>query len=357
MAASQGPRRKTVSRCTQETDRCTHVFDIASYSLFKGLGDGKFVQSATFVAGGHEWCIRFYPEGHAGEEFRDYVAVYLELMTKNAEVRALFDFRLVNQATGRSASVLCHTSPVVFKSGVMQWGSRKLKKKSELESSPYLQSDRLLIKCNVTVIMGVPVSVPETTCEIAVPPSDLSDDLARLLEEEKRADVGFNVKGEVFRAHKFVLAMRSTVFEAELYGLLRDNGSITIKDMEPDVFKALLHFIYTDSLPSMEDLDGDDSEEMVKHLLVAADRYAMERMKLMRESILCEKLVVENVANILALADQHHCNKLKDACTRFISSSDRMDDLMATKGYEHLKRACPSVFMDIWEKAVKSRKL
>jgi speckle-type POZ protein len=60
--------------------------------------------------------------------------------------------------------------------------------------------------------------------------------------------------------------------------------TIPIEDMQPAVFGVLLHFIYTDSLPSMEHLVGDDAEEMVKHLLVAADRYAMERMKVLCES-------------------------------------------------------------------------
>jgi speckle-type POZ protein len=31
----------------------------------------------------------------------------------------------------------------------------------------------------------------------------------------------------------------------------------------------------------MDYVDGDEKEEMVKHFLVAADRYAMERVKVM----------------------------------------------------------------------------
>ena len=54
--------------------------------------------------------------------------------------------------------------------------------------------------------------------------------------------------------------------------------------MQPAVFRALLHF-YTDSTPSMEGFHAEDSKEMVKHLLVAADRYAVERLKLMCEGI------------------------------------------------------------------------
>ncbi|WVZ94438.1 hypothetical protein U9M48_040329 [Paspalum notatum var. saurae] len=105
-----------------------------------------------------------------------------------------------------------------------------------------------------------------------------------------------------------------------------------------------------------DNLDEVESQEMIKHLLVAADRYAMERMKLMCESILSKWLDIESVTTTLALADQHHCEKLKHACIAFINSSDAKD-LVESKGYEHLKRACPDVFVDIWERAAKSRKL
>ncbi|KAL6843274.1 hypothetical protein ACP4OV_026987 [Aristida adscensionis] len=361
MAAFQGPRRTTVSRCAPEADRCTHVFDIAGYSLLRGLGAGKSIESATFVVGGYDWCVRFKPDGDSGEDNQDYVSVYLDLTTKGAEVRALFDFRLLNRATGGlSSSVLAQATPLVFNGARMSRGFKHFKKRSDLEASPYLSDDRLVIHCNVTVVMGTPVSKSEAICEIQVPPSDLPGNLAKLLEEEKRADVTFEVKGEVFRAHGFVLAMRSPVFEAELYGSMKEKGKmqgITVEDMEPGVFKALLHFIYTDSLPPMDDLDEVESQEMFKHLLVAADRYATERMMLVCESILCKNLDVENVAATLVLADRHNCNKLKDACIRFINSSDRTADVMASEGYKHLKRACPAIFMDIWEKAAKSQKL
>jgi speckle-type POZ protein len=187
----------------------------------------------------------------------------------------------------------------------------------------------------------------------------LSDNFGKLLETAEEADVTFDVKGEFFPAHMIVLATRSPVFKAELYGPMRDKQrlNITVQDMQPAVFKALLHFIYTDSLPPMEHLDGDDNKNMVKHLLVAAYRYAMERMKIECEAILCKSLDVETVATTLALADQHHCSGLRDACAEFIVSSNRMDDVLASQGYAHLKRSCPAVLVDILERATKSRKI
>jgi speckle-type POZ protein len=53
----------------------------------------------------------------------------------------------------------------------------------------------------------------------------------------------------------------------------------------------------------LDDLDEVESQEIVKHLLVAAGRNAMERMKLMCESILSKRIDVHSVATTLALAD------------------------------------------------------
>jgi speckle-type POZ protein len=287
--------------------------------------------------------------------------VHLELLSKSAEVRVLISLWLINPAaTTPPSSLVVKEETAVFSDAHPCVGSRRFKKKAELEASPYLQDDRLVIQCDVTVIKWTCVSQSEKTCGIQVPPSDFPNDLGRLFDAAKRTDVTFKVQGEVFRAHKVVLAIRSPVFEAELYGPVgEDNRSeaISIEDMEPDVSRALLQFIYTDSLPAMDELDGDEKQEMFKRLLVAADRYGMERMRLICESMLCKGLKAETVAETLALADQHNCIKLRDACIGFINDSPkRMDTVMESSGYEHLKRACPAVFIDIWEKVAKCRR-
>jgi len=93
------------------------------------------------------------------------------------------------------------------------------------------------------------------------------------------ADVTFEVGEERFAAHRLVLGARSSVFMAELLGPMKEkNRHIRIDDMEPRVFKAMLHFIYTDSLHKMH---KRDTYAMDQHLLVAADRYGLERLKLM----------------------------------------------------------------------------
>lgn len=63
---------------------------------------------------------------------------------------------------------------------------------------------------------------------------------------------------------------------------------------------------------------------MAQHLLAAADRYGIERLRLLSETRLCEDLSINSVATTLALAEQHHCFQLKDVCLKFVASPENL---------------------------------
>ncbi|KAK1686191.1 hypothetical protein QYE76_047039 [Lolium multiflorum] len=259
------------SRCTPARAKATLTFEIAGYSLRKGMGRGKSVRSAPVSVGGYNWCIGCCPDVGTGET-NDYLTVFLMLLSNPAEPRALYDLRLVNKASGLSSSVVsCLESPMVFNCDHNPIALEAIER-SRLEGSRLLQDDCLVIECDLTVFKE-PLIVDESA-GLQMPPSNLSENLGNLLKTGEEADVTFEIEGEIFPVHKIVLAMRSPVFKAQLYGPMRDKTiqKITVEDMQPAVFSAFLHFIYTDLLPSMEDLDDDEKKEMVKHLLVAADR-------------------------------------------------------------------------------------
>nr|CAB3490359.1 unnamed protein product [Digitaria exilis] len=73
-----------------------------------------------------------------------------------------------------------------------------------------------------------------TTQFVTVPPSNMPSHFSRLLQDGHGVDVTFEVAGETFAAHRYVLAERSSVFMAELFGPMKEKAMdyIRIDDME-----------------------------------------------------------------------------------------------------------------------------
>lgn len=129
-------------------------------------------------------------------------------------------------------------------------GYKRFFKRTLLETSDYLKDDCLSIKCCVGVVKSH--TEGPKIYSIAVPPSDIGQQFGRILESGKGSDVNFTVDGEVFSAHKLVLAARSPVFRAQLFGPLKDKNTqcIKVEDIEAPVFKVLFSLSLSSS-PSL----------------------------------------------------------------------------------------------------------
>ncbi|RLM51054.1 hypothetical protein C2845_PMPSC055582 [Panicum miliaceum] len=243
-----------------------------------------------------------------------------------------------------------------FSPGGTGHGFPEFVRREFLEKSEHLSNDCIKISCDVIIPDDLRteyriIAASPRVSSIAVPPSDLDRHLGDLLEGKEGADVTFQVAGEAFSAHRFLLAARSRVFKAELLGAMKEGAAtgvcVRVDDMLPQVFKALLHFVYTDSLPAMEE---QEEAAMAQHLLEAADRYELPRLRLICEDKLCRHLDVSTAATTLVLAEQHHCRGLKKACIEFLASRHALEELMATDGFEHLVKSCPALVKEIMSK-------
>jgi speckle-type POZ protein len=123
-------------------------------------------------------------------------------------------------------------------------------------------------------------------------------------------------------------------------------SAIQIDDMEAHVFRALLTFMYTDALPG--DMDQQEEYAMAQHLLVAADRYDLDRLKLISEDMLTSRINASSVATIWALAEQHQCHDLKAACLAFLMrSSTNLNEVLDSEDFENLIESYPHVVKDL----------
>ncbi|KAI3961592.1 hypothetical protein MKW92_032786, partial [Papaver armeniacum] len=209
-------------------------------------------------------------------------------------------------------------------------GYSQYMKRSELESSSYLKDDCLSITCTISVLQTRDEEGKPKHQVIHVPPSDVTQNLKDLLKSEVGCDVTFRVGNEFFRAHKLILAARSPVFRAQFFGSFGnpDIETVTIQEFEPFAFKAMLLFLYSDEVPETHELSNSDSPctstTIMQHLLVAADRFGLTRLKIMCEEKLYEQMTANTVATTLALAEQHQCPQLKTVCLNFAAKPENL---------------------------------
>ncbi|XP_057484213.1 BTB/POZ and MATH domain-containing protein 3-like isoform X2 [Actinidia eriantha] len=319
------------SKSISETVNGSHHFTITGYSLAKGMGPGKYISSDVFTVGGYDWAIYFYPDGKNIEDSSMYVSVFIALASEGTDVRALFELTLLDQSGRAKHKVHSHfdraleSGPYTLKYRGSMWGYKRFFRRTTLETSDYMKDDCLAMHCTVGVVR-TRLEGPKQYI-IAVPPSDMGWNLKYLLESEVDCDIFFQVGDETFKAHKIILAARSPVFRAQFYGLLGNpnKDKVVLQDLEASIFKAMLLFIYSDKLPDVQEITGSASLStttiMVQHLLAAADRFGLDRLKQLCEAKLCGEINVDTVAATLPLAEQHQCLQLKAISLKFAAAN------------------------------------
>lgn len=293
---------------------------------------GETLKSSIFSAGPNDnlkWCLRVNPKG-LDEESKDYLSLYLLLIScDKSEVHAKFKFSILNHKREETKGMESQRA-YRFVQG-KDWGFKKFIRRDFLmdDANGLLPDDKLTLFCEVNVVAdSVNIFGQSSTCRLTVPKCNLSQDLGALLDRGSFTDVTLDVEGQEFLAHRAILAARSPVFAAMFEHAMeeRKNGRVEIKDLTQDVFSEILKFMYTGNSPNVD--------RMANALLSAADKYQLERLKLMCEDALCQNLTVENAADTLILADLHCAEHLKTMCIKFINS--HVSEVMDTPGWSIL---------------------
>lgn len=163
----------------------------------------------------------------------------------------------------------------------------------------------------------------KTVCSLAI-----CDDYEKLFESGVGSDVVFMADGKEFKVHKIILIARSSVFAAMFAHEMQESiqNAVEIKGIKPKVLKELLRFIYSGKVKGITKIADD--------LLVAAERYSVEELKSMCETILCDKLSLDNVLYYLSLAELNNTANLKcKAILFFVSNSEIIVDKPEFKAF------------------------
>lgn len=151
-----------------------------------------------------------------------------------------------------------------------------------------------------------------------------------LLNLEKVNDVSFVFGKITIPANMLLLSKRSpvfaTMFQTDM--LEKKNGQVEISDIEPNIFKFLLDFVYHGKITSAVSGDG-----WLK-LMVAADKYSIIGLMTICEERISKTLCIDNVVDVFIIADLVKTKVLKEKSKRFIF--DHKLSIVRTDGYKNL---------------------
>ncbi|XP_065204315.1 speckle-type POZ protein-like [Planococcus citri] len=275
---------------------CSHLWKINNYSAIVGK-PGEKLRSEKFSApdDNFNWCLELKVCEFAIVQFRLRPDCYDDLR-KFESVTGHVEFHVEEPNLGLVMSIAEKASFTFMNDDdiddqELDFGGT-IPGISIDQIKQFISEDELLIRCQVSYFKKNEIvaifslnnsnSVRMAECSL------LSNDMEKCFNEDRFKDVKILVKGEEFRAHKMILATRSSVFEKMLcVDMLESKKNyIDITDMEPATFKEMLRYIYTGKVKNLD--------ELAFELLPAADRFDLEELKIMCEGVLLKKLSPDN---------------------------------------------------------------
>lgn len=151
---------------------------------------------------------------------------------------------------------------------------------------------------------------------VCIPPSALVNDLSKLINHEEFSDVTFLVEGKEVSCNRAILAVRSEYFRVMLFsGGMRESDAssapIEINEVSHAVFLKVLEFLYTDTVLNI-------SLDLGIQLLIASERFMLDRLKAICEDIIRRDVNESNAIGIFLASHQYRATGLKDIALEFI---------------------------------------
>lgn len=261
-----------------------------------------------------------YPNGQS-QNCKEYIAVYIFI---NSPMRtfANLKFSLLDKS-GTEINVREGIYAFAEHSG---WGFETFMKRSKVldAAEGLLVDDKLTVLCRVRFLIG------EDSEQMAITENrmQVSHDLGSQFESETFSDITLVARGHEFPVHRIILASRSPVFSAMLSHDMREKteSKVVIGDIEPEVLKEMLRFIYCG--------DVRNTLELAPELLAVADKYQLEGLADACAIELRTHINVENAAQILSLTGRYSLHSLKEDVLDFML--DNASDVKDTEGFRDL---------------------
>lgn len=283
---------------------------------FQNLISNENIESPTFSCFGCQWKLRLYKNLRA-------VWVYLIPLVSASGTKISGSFRYVTvNNMGKPCGKRYHPFTVGYSDSKTSF--------DDTISDLMIREDARLVHGTLTIILEMHAKSDSHVASSLVTETQLRQVMVNILSDEGTADISFDVKGQMIRAHLNILKAMAPDFVRTLNLEEHDKStSIPIGDVEPDIFRSMMKYIYGDA-------SAFKVSECGRAVIDAADKYGVDNLKLYAEKCYVDSidLNADNVADMLLYADGKSCNMLKKAAMDFAVAN--MDDVLQSTSFSSL---------------------
>ncbi|KAJ8680832.1 hypothetical protein QAD02_016619 [Eretmocerus hayati] len=143
----------------------------------------------------------------------------------------------------------------------------------------------------------------------------LKTEYEHLFESGKYSDITFVINKQKLQMHKSILSTRSVVLAAMFDNNFKEKvcNTVHIEDQSFEVMREFFRYVYCAKV--------NDIENYMVGLLMTANKYEVEGLKLLCEQSLIKSLKIENAVEFFDLAHRYRAKNLKSHCLKFIVSN------------------------------------
>ncbi|KAL7552734.1 hypothetical protein ACHAWF_015972 [Thalassiosira exigua] len=264
------------------------------------------IRSPEFECFRHRWLVLIYPGGVQSSD-DGMVGVYLKhVSAENIDVQYSIGYKSSNMKEVCRKFGEKYTFPGYCTKGFTNFTTR-----SDIIDA--------LVGGAWAIVIGMRCKELTTYSQPFINENPLSTAIPKMLMDKETADVIFEIEGgddtptAKFHAHRLILKHCAPYLD-ELAGSESGSNSITINDVQPKVFRLMLHYVYG------RKLTDDDLKSSSKDIIDAADKFGVVNLKLEAEAwyLKSTKIGIDNVLELLLYADSKNCALLKEAAMDFI---------------------------------------
>ncbi|XP_058798952.1 uncharacterized protein LOC131668632 [Phymastichus coffea] len=299
-----------------------------SASILESKRVGEKIISPVIPIHYYDFQIELYPKG-VSKKFKKYMSIFLKLLSGYIKVK--FNLSILNTHNKKRALLECSEVFDVH-TGFVHGAADFIQQNELLNDDLFTDNGVLRIWCEVSfgiAFYEMPVfdngsSRKRPRLQSSESSLNSSSSIAncnpfeKYFDNDQRSDVQFIFSdGRCIHAHMMILEHKteafSNLFQEDVS--VSSPGIVNMKDIEYEVMYEVLRFIYTDKV---ENLDG-----FALKLLEPAMRFMLDDLKALCEKHLTEKLSVEDVIDLLILAEDCHLCILKKEAKQFIAANIR----------------------------------